>query len=93
MTRMTSSYWMKHLNCQNDPNEVLFFSDGYDAPNFIRKTDVKPFLYELRKMIHPNGELNIRCIPYLFFTSGATKKSVLEAYAMSAQGFFINRTA
>jgi DNA-binding NarL/FixJ family response regulator len=45
--------------------------------------------YELRKMIHTNEELSVRCIPYLFFTSGANKKGVLDAYAMSAQGFFI----
>jgi CheY-like chemotaxis protein len=85
----------------NYPNEILFFADGYEALSFIRKTDTKPFLilsdinmpkingYELRKMIYTNEELNIRCIPYLFFTSGVTKRSVIDAYALSAQGFFI----
>ena len=85
----------------NYPNKVLFFSDGYEALDFISKADIKPFLilsdvnmpkingYELRKMIHLNEELSIRCIPYLFFTSGASKKGVLDAYSMSAQGFFI----
>src|SRR5687767_11393841 len=83
------------------PNEILFFADGYEALSYIRKTDTKPFLilsdinmpkingYELRKMIYTNEELNIRCIPYLFFTSGVTKRSVIDAYALSAQGFFI----
>ena len=82
-------------------NKVLFFSDGYKALDFIEKTDVKPFLilsdiamhnidvYELRKKIHNNKELNIRCIPYLFFTTGEHRKAVYNAYAMSAQGFFI----
>jgi CheY-like chemotaxis protein len=62
---------------------------------------VKPFLiisdvnmptingYELKKKISNNKELNVRCIPYLFFTSGANKKGITEAYSMSAQGFFI----
>jgi CheY-like chemotaxis protein len=85
----------------NYPNKIIFFSDGYKALEFIEKTDVKPFLilsdvnmptvngFELRKKIHTNEALNIRCIPYLFFTSGGNRKSVTEAYSLSAQGFFI----
>ena len=30
----------------------------------------------------------MKCIPDLFFTTGVSKKAVLEAYAMSVQGFF-----
>jgi CheY-like chemotaxis protein len=44
--------------------------------------------FELRKKIHNNEELKIRCIPYLFFTTGAQRKAVYDAYSMSAQGFF-----
>jgi CheY-like chemotaxis protein len=85
----------------NFPNQVIFFSDGYEALDFIEKTDTKPFLilsdirmpkidgFELRKKIQNNKELNIRCIPYLFFTTGAHRNAVYDAYAMSAQGFFI----
>jgi CheY-like chemotaxis protein len=85
----------------NYPNEIIFFSDGYEALDFIVKTDVQPFLilsdinmpkingYELKKMIHNNQALSVRCIPYLFFTSGANKKGVSDAYSMSVQGFFI----
>jgi CheY-like chemotaxis protein len=89
------------FNVLNYPNKVIYFSDGLEALDFIVKTDAKPFLilsdinmpridgYELRKMVHTNEALNIRCIPYLFFTSGANKKGVTDAYSMSAQGFFI----
>jgi CheY-like chemotaxis protein len=85
----------------NYPYEVIFFSDGYLALDFIVKSDVKPFLiisdinmpridgFELRKIFHNNEALSIRCIPYLFFTSGSNRKGVYDAYAMSAQGFFI----
>lgn len=88
----------RHLNY---PNEVIFFSDGYEALNYITETNVQPFLilsdinmpkldgFELRRKIHNNEELRIRCIPYLFFTSGADRKAVTDAYSMSAQGFFI----
>lgn len=83
------------------PNEVMFFSDGYEALDYITQTNVQPFLilsdinmpkldgFELRRKIHNNEELRIRCIPYLFFTSGADRKAVTDAYSMSAQGFFI----
>lgn len=83
------------------PYEVIYFSDGYKALDFIVGSDVKPFLiisdinmpridgFELRKKIYNNAQLSIRCIPYLFFTSGVNRKGVVDAYAMSAQGFFI----
>ena len=83
------------------PNEVVYFADGHKALAYIEKTDVQPFLilsdinmpaidgFALKKMIKNNEALNIRCIPYLFFTTGIDKKGVSEAYAMSAQGFFI----
>src|SRR5688572_16598581 len=85
----------------NYPYKIIFFSDGFEALHFISSTAVKPFLilsdinmpkvngYELKRLIHNNEELSIRCIPYLFFTSGASKEGVTDAYAMSAQGFFI----
>jgi CheY-like chemotaxis protein len=91
----------------NYPNAVMFFSDGYKALDYINDTDVQPFLilsdinmpridgFELRRKIHNNEQLRVKCIPYLFFTSGANRKAVYEAYAMSAQGFFLkpNRMA
>jgi CheY-like chemotaxis protein len=85
----------------NYPNEVIFFSDGHLALEYIVKERVKPFLiisdinmpkidgFALRKMFHNNEALSVRCIPYLFFTSGANRQGVFDAYAMSAQGFFI----
>lgn len=45
--------------------------------------------FELRKKIQNNEKLKTKCIPYLFFTTGANRKTVYDAYAMSAQGFFI----
>ncbi|CAN5341905.1 response regulator [soil metagenome] len=83
------------------PNEVIFFTDGFKALEYIKNEDVQPFLIlsdinmpringlELKNKIHNNEQLKVRCIPYLFFTTGANRKAVFDAYSMSAQGFFI----
>lgn len=81
-------------------NELLFFSDGVEALEFLNSTDKIPFLiisdinmpkingFELRSKIHENKELSLKCVPFLFFSTGANKQSVSDAYAMSVQGFF-----
>lgn len=87
----------KDLNYQN---ELRFFTDGEEALNYFNTTDVIPFLilsdvnmpklngFELRSKIHENKELALKCVPFLFFSTGADKKSVEDAYSMSVQGFF-----
>jgi DNA-binding NarL/FixJ family response regulator len=45
--------------------------------------------FELRNKIFTNEKLKTKCIPYLFFSTNATKKSVIDAYSMSVQGFFL----
>ena len=82
-------------------NEIVFFRDGELALEYLNKSEIVPFLilsdinmpkingFELREKVHTNEQLNIKCIPYLFFTTASDKKSVIEAYAMSVQGFFV----
>lgn len=82
-------------------NKIVFFKDGNEALEYLNKTDVVPFLilsdinmpkingFELRSKIHTNQQLHVKCIPYLFFTTHANKESVIDAYAMSVQGFFV----
>ena len=86
-------------------NEVVYFLDGNEALEFLNKTDVQPFLilsdinmpkingFELSNKVFNNEQLQAKCIPYLFFTTGANKKSVVDAYAMSVQGFFLKPTS
>lgn len=88
----------KRLNYEN---EIIFFKDGNEALLYLNKIEVVPFLvlsdvnmpkingFELRSKIHTNEQLHVKCIPYLFFTTNANKQSVIDAYAMSVQGFFI----
>ena len=82
-------------------NKIMFFADGHDALEFLDKTDLQPFLilsdinmpkingFELRNKVFTNEQLHIKCIPYLFFSTTATKKTVIDAYALSVQGFFV----
>ena len=83
------------------PNKVIFFPDGNDALNYLDSTEEQPFLilsdinmpkmdgFAVRNRINNNEKLSLKCIPYLFFTTGVDKKTVHDAYAMSVQGFFI----
>lgn len=87
----------KHLGY---PNEIIYFADGNEALDFLNNTDVHPFLilsdinmpkingFELRNKVFTNEQLQSKCIPYLFFTTAADKRSVIQAYSLSVQGFF-----
>jgi CheY-like chemotaxis protein len=82
-------------------NKIYFFMDGNKALEFITVSDEQPFLIlsdinmpkidgmELRNKIFTNEKLHTKCIPYLFFTTSATKKAVMDAYSLSVQGFFV----
>lgn len=84
----------------NYTNEILFFSDGYKAIEYLNSSDVIPFLilsdvnlpkldgFALRSKIKMDAKLQLRCIPYLFFTTALNQKAVIDAYSLSVQGFF-----
>jgi CheY-like chemotaxis protein len=86
-------------------NKIIYFHDGNDALAYLNKSDVQPFLilsdinmprlgrFELRNMVFTNEQLQTKCIPYLFFTTSANKKSVIDAYTLSVQGFFVKPTS
>ncbi len=83
------------------PNEVIFFSDGQEALDYLVSSKEKPFLilsdinmpklsgFELRDKIYTNEKLTLKCIPYLFFTTASTPQTVIDAYSKSVQGFFV----
>ncbi len=89
------------FNKLNYPNDIVFYRDGNDALEYLNRTDVQPFLilsdinmpkingFELRNKVFTNEQLQTKCIPYLFFTTSTTKKAVIDAYALSVQGFFL----
>ncbi len=85
----------------NYKNEVIFFSDGQQALEYLTSTTIEPFIIfsdinmpklsgmELREMVHQNEDLRLKSIPYLFFSTSAEQKHVVDAYSKSIQGFFV----
>jgi CheY-like chemotaxis protein len=87
------------------PNQIVFFADGEAALDFLNGTDITPFLilsdinlpkldgFALRDKIRMDAELQIKCIPYLFFSTASTQRAVIDAYSKSVQGFFVKKAS
>ncbi|MFL5747754.1 MAG: response regulator [Niastella sp.] len=81
-------------------NKTIFFSESDKALAYLESSTTIPFLIlsdinlpklnglELKARVFTNEKLSQKCIPYIFFTTAASKESVVNAYATSAQGFF-----
>ena len=86
-------------------NQLVFFSDSILALEYLTNSDVEPFLvlsdinmpklngFELREKIRTDAKLQLKCIPYLFFSTAADQKAVVDAYSLSVQGFFVKNTS
>lgn len=93
------------FNKQGFSNDIIFFTEAEKALSYLNQMDVLPFLIlsdinmprlnglELKRKIQTDAALQARCIPYLFFTTSASKDAVVEAYSNSAQGFFIKESS
>lgn len=89
----------------NYPNRILFFFDGQEALDYINISDSPPFLilsdinmpkldgFALREKLKTDSKLSNKCIPYLFFSTAANQKAVVDAYSQSVQGFFVKQTS
>lgn len=89
----------------NYPNEIIFFTDGEAALDYLNQPAIIPFLilsdinmpklsgFELRTKLKTDADLAVKCIPYLFFSTAISQKVVIDAYSMSVQGFFVKDTS
>lgn len=85
----------------NYPNEVCFFNNGQSALDYLNRTEIIPFLilsdinmpvldgFALRDKVKLDAKLQVKCIPYLFFTTASNQQVIIDAYSKSVQGFFI----
>jgi CheY-like chemotaxis protein len=81
-------------------NEIKWFSDGREAYHYLETTTDKPFLIlsdinlpgmnglVLRRQIVENENLRRKSIPFVFFSTSATRQAVSEAFELHVQGFF-----
>ena len=89
----------------NYQNEILFFADGEAAYEHIVNSREKPFLilsdinmpklsgFALRDKLKMDAKLSNKCIPYLFFSTAANQKAVIDSYSKSVQGFFVKQAS
>ncbi|MVM34690.1 response regulator [Spirosoma sp. HMF4905] len=82
------------------PNQLVFFSNGQDALNYLEITSEQPFLIlcdinmpimngiELRQRINGSDYLRRKAIPFVFLTTAANKALVNMAYDATVQGFY-----
>jgi CheY-like chemotaxis protein len=83
------------------PNEIVTFSDSTQVVEYLKNPEIYPFLiisdinmpklngYELRDQIAKDTHLNLKCVPFVYFTTAQSREAVIEAYCKSVQGFFI----
>jgi CheY-like chemotaxis protein len=82
-------------------NEIMVFNDGNKFYEYITTTDRKSFFifcdinmnqingFALKQKIFDNEEIRLKCIPFLMLSTSGASKSVLEAYSLNVQGYFI----
>lgn len=83
------------------PNALMFFTDGVETLTYLQTTSDQPFLIlcdinlpklnglELRKEINADGRLRRKSVPFIFFSTNASRDAVAKAYDLTVQGFFI----
>lgn len=86
-------------------NELKFFRNGPSALHYLKTTLDQPFIIfcdmnmprmngiELRRVIDQDVELKKKSIPFVFFTTAASRTQINEAYDLTVQGFFIKESS
>jgi CheY-like chemotaxis protein len=86
-------------------NELVFLRNGVEALTYLRTTKQHPFIIfcdmnmpnmdglTLRKQINAEEFLRRKSIPFVFFTTAASKTQIQEAYDLTVQGFFLKESS
>lgn len=82
-------------------NEIMVFNDGNTFYDYISTTENKSFFifcdinmngvngFQLKQRIFDNEEIRLKCIPFLMLSTSGAPASVMEAYSLNVQGYFI----
>lgn len=83
------------------PNPILFFRDGQQALNYLRTTTEQPLIilcdvrmpgmdgFELRDRIDADPHVREKAIPFVFFSTWASRELVERAYKGTIQGYHL----
>ncbi|HVG40027.1 MAG TPA: response regulator [Chitinophagaceae bacterium] len=83
------------------PNPLFFFDNGEDVIRYLESKQVQPFLilsdvklpqmtgFELKEKILEDKAMNYKSIPFVFWSSAASKGQIQRAYDLGGNGFFI----
>jgi len=94
-------FYSETLNKLPIENEVIFFSGAEKAYQFLEVTASKPLVIlcdinlpgmsgiDFKKKIQENPFLSSKSIPFIFLTTSSDKNSVIIAYEMMVQGYFV----
>ena len=84
-------------------DQLRLFDECTDALDYLKTTKEKPFMIicdvnlpgmngiEFRKAINEDEYLRRKSIPFIFLTTSAMPKHVIEAYDLTVQGFFVKQ--
>lgn len=85
----------------NIENEIIVFNDCLKFLEYIKAPERRTFFIlcdinmptmsglELKKMIYDDEKLRIKCLPFIFMSTGGGSSSVMKAYSYGVQGYFI----
>jgi CheY-like chemotaxis protein len=94
-------FFRKIFQKLNTLNELIFFNNAHAALEYLKTSDENPFLLlcdinmplmnglELRKQINEDQALKLKSIPFIFFSTAASRDQVQQAYDLHVQGFFL----
>lgn len=81
-------------------NDLVFLNNGEMAINYLIQMSKIPFLIisdlnmpringiELRARVQQNEAIRIKCVPYIIFSTTATKIFIDDAFLLGVQGYF-----
>jgi CheY-like chemotaxis protein len=82
-------------------DSLLFFYDGHALLKYLKSAETPPFMIlcdinmphidglDLRAVIWNDGELKKISIPFIFFSTAASRSQIQKAYDLTVQGFFL----
>jgi CheY-like chemotaxis protein len=85
-------------------SELLFFANGREAWEYLKRTTRTPFMIlcdinmpvmnglELRAKINEDEEIRKKSIPFILLSTAARERDVALAFDLSVQGFFVKES-